>query len=304
MKAVLVFLSLSASAAVSQEVSLKASRGLARAYEYKFGERKWLGGAPQPVRQPALPAAGPAAGPSALPAAGPSALPAAGPSALPAAGPSALPAAGPSALPAAGPSALPAAAGAAQPGPAPSFWRKCLRVFRREKGPGPLPLSEFQTPLARAVYQNLYIAEPALKKLWPNKKSRRELAPLLEGLMRLLDSSGANPKIKKHISYLPHLESALQKAPDMIQFLESHQGKLEDSINREVFQAVLASFAKHVPAYLADNQPALLDWPRINRILKVISGFDKTNGYVSFFQIREAIEEAYSLKEYICCKTD
>ena len=181
-----------------------------------------------------------------------------------------------------------------------SLGQKCRRIFS-SRSAGGFPVFALQTPLAQSAYQNIYAKTPALRKIFPKKQMDNHLSSL-EGLIKLLDEAPSNPKIKKHLGYMPSLEPAIKKIPDMIRFLEEGGKNSEDIYSRQVFSAALAALGKHVPVYLKDDQPAQLDWPRLNRILKTLSEFDRDRGYVSFFRIKEAVEEAYSLREYIFCK--
>ena len=180
-----------------------------------------------------------------------------------------------------------------------SLWQKCRQAVLRGAPPA-LPISPPRTAFAWEVYSGL--DGEALREIFPSKKQYKGVIPPLEGLMELLDEASENPEIKQRLGHLPSLEAAAKKIPGMIRFLRAGGDRPEDAYNKEAFRAALAALGRHAPVYLRDGRPNQLDWPRLIRILKVISEFDESKGYVSFFRIKEAIEEAYALREYILCE--
>ena len=99
------------------------------------------------------------------------------------------------------------------------------------------------------------------------------------------------------------LKKAIPKIAEINQFIQEPNSisELQAYYNQVVFEAILVTFYKHVPEYLKTDSLDK-DWPRINKILYTISQFDSTNGNLSFYNIKKAIEGRYSLNEYILCK--
>ena len=135
--------------------------------------------------------------------------------------------------------------------------------------------------------------------------SKEEIILGLNQLKEDINIPRDNLKKQSHLKAMElHLNSALAKLPEIINFMKETPQNSSKDMNKYtnlIFQSVLVTFSKHVPAYL-DTQFSDKDWGRINLILRLISQFDPSKGHFSLYKIKRAIEGRYSIREYILCK--
>ena len=97
------------------------------------------------------------------------------------------------------------------------------------------------------------------------------------------------------------LEEGIRKTPEIMEFV---MGLSEEkkALFQPIAEAVLATFGKYVPAALKSENYEKNDWEWINFILKSIAEFNINDAEFSLFNIKRAIRERYSFREFILCR--
>ena len=156
---------------------------------------------------------------------------------------------------------------------------------------------DFQNPTAQVLVEGYRTAKD-LK--WFKRKQAKEFEKGLKELVEFLEHSHSHTSADPLKNLSVPLEELTHKVPEIINFTRQQTSPAKALYFRQVTQAVLAFFAKHLPAVLNNSSQA--DWQRINLIAKNISDFDTQNPRFSLYKIKRAIEGRYSLKEFILCR--
>ena len=181
---------------------------------------------------------------------------------------------------------------------------KCFKSFR--SGPVKYNLSEstdLKSPYSRELFSFVYRNIPFLEDTVLSPKDTNLFVSHLEKLIEHIESS-PDLNVKSRLDLMnSRWSDAVEAFPLIVSFINSGNTNGYVSLNtKTIVKLILSALGHHTMAYLTHSKEGKLDWARMSLILRSISEFKNTPSVFSLYKIKRAVEEKYSVNEYINCK--
>lgn len=157
-------------------------------------------------------------------------------------------------------------------------------------------------PYTAEVFSFVYQKLPTLAESGLSNREITNYVSQFEGLIDLMNSS--SPDMNSRLELMnSHLSSALKAFPEILSFIQSGKASSYPSLDTNtILKLVLSTLGQHTRTYLAHHHANELDWSRLSLILKSIADFKTKPNAFSLYKIKRAVEQKYSVREYISCK--